>query len=186
MLINPKLKLELNKTGTLTFSVPVTHPYYSQIAKMQCEINVYRDESIIYVGRPLTSEDDFYKTSAVTCEGILAYLIDSTQRPYEHQGNIYDFFSGVLTNHNNSVDEFKRFTLGVCDVTDSNNYINRSDSGYTDSLTTINEKLIDTHGGYLSVRYESGKRYLDYKSQAGKEISRLSNSEIILSTYRST
>ena len=136
LLINPKLKLELNKTGTLTFSVPVTHPYYSQIAKMQCEINVYRDESIIYVGRPLTSEDDFYKTSAVTCEGILAYLIDSTQRPYEHQGNIYDFFSGVLTNHNNSVDEFKRFTLGVCDVTDSNNYINRSDSGYTDSTAS--------------------------------------------------
>lgn len=186
LLINPKLKLELNKTGTLTFSVPVTHPYYSQIAKMQCEINVYRDESIIYVGRPLTSEDDFYKTSAVTCEGILAYLIDSTQRPYEHQGNIYDFFSGVLTNHNNSVDEFKRFTLGVCDVTDSNNYINRSDSGYTDSLTTINEKLIDTHGGYLSVRYESGKRYLDYKSQAGKEnkqIIQFGNNLIDLSKY---
>lgn len=186
LLINPKLKLELNKTGTLTFSVPVTHPYYSQIAKMQCEINVYRDESIIYVGRPLTSEDDFYKTSAVTCEGILAYLIDSTQRPYEHQGNIYDFFSGVLTNHNNSVDEFKRFTLGVCDVTDSNNYINRSDSGYTDSLTTINEKLIDTHGGYLSVRYEGGKRYLDYKSQAGKEnkqIIQFGNNLIDLSKY---
>lgn len=186
LLMNPKLKLELNKTGTLTFSVPVTHPYYSQIAKMQCEITVYRDESIIYVGRPLTSEDDFYKTSAVTCEGILAYLIDSTQRPYEHQGNIYDFFSGVLTNHNNSVDEFKRFTLGVCDVTDSNNYINRSDSGYTDSLTTINEKLIDTHGGYLSVRYESGKRYLDYKSQAGKEnkqIIQFGNNLIDLSKY---
>lgn len=186
LLMNPKLKLELNKTGTLTFSVPVTHPYYSQIAKMQCEITVYRDESIIYVGRPLTSEDDFYKTSAVTCEGILAYLIDSTQRPYEHQGNIYDFFNGVLTNHNNSVDEFKRFTLGVCDVTDSNNYINRSDSGYTDSLTTINEKLIDTHGGYLSVRYEGGKRYLDYKSQAGKEnkqIIQFGNNLIDLSKY---
>ena len=169
LLINPKLKLELNKTGTLTFSVPVTHPYYSHIAKMQCEITVYKDDKIIYVGRPLTSEEDFYETSSVTCEGILAYLIDSKQRPYEHKGSINDFLSGILTNHNNSVDDYKRFIFGVCDVTDSNNYINRSDSSYTDSLTTINEKLIKTHGGYLSVRYEGRKRFLDYKSQPGKE-----------------
>lgn len=169
ILINPKLSLSLNKTGTLTFSVPVTHPYYDKIGKMQCEISVYKNYKLIYTGRPLTSEDDFYKTSSVTCEGILAYLIDSIQRPYSFTGNIKDFLSGVITNHNSQVDTFKQFTLGVCDVADSNNYINRSDSGYTDSLTTVNNKLLDTHGGYISVRYSGSKRYIDYKAQSGKE-----------------
>lgn len=169
ILINPKLSLALNKTGTLTFSVPVTHPYYDKIGKMQCEISVYKNSKLIYVGRPLTSEDDFYKTSSVTCEGILAYLIDSIQRPYSFNGSIKNFLSGVITNHNSEVDSFKQFTLGICDVADSNNYINRSDSGYTDSLTTVNNKLINTHGGYLSVRYGTSTRYIDYKAQSGKE-----------------
>lgn len=169
LLINPKLKLALNKTGTLTFSVPVVHPYYDKIGKMQCEISVYKDYKLIYVGRPLTSEDDFYRTSSVTCEGVLAYLIDSIQRPYSFKGSIKDFLSGVITNHNSQIDSFKQFTLGICDVADSNNYINRSDSGYTDSLTTINNKLIKTHNGYISVRYSGEKRYIDYKAQSGKE-----------------
>lgn len=169
ILINPKLSLSLNKTGTLTFSVPAVHPYYDKISKMQCEISVYKKSKLIYTGRPLTSEDDFYKTSSVTCEGILAYLIDSIQRPYSFKGNIKDFLSSVITNHNSQVDSFKQFVLGVCDVADSNNYINRSDSSYTDSLTTINNKLIDTHGGYISVRYSGDTRYLDYKAQSGKE-----------------
>lgn len=168
-LINPKLKLTLNKTGALTFSVPVTHPYYSRIAKMQCEISVYKEGTIIYVGRPLTSEDDFYRTSAVTCEGVLAYFIDSIQRPYSFTGSIKEFLSGVIANHNSQVDSYKQFTLGICDVVDENNYINRSDSGYTDSLSTINNKLIDTHGGYITVRSSSGTRYIDYKAQAGKK-----------------
>lgn len=169
ILINPKLSLSLNKTGTLTFSVPVTHPYYDKIGKMQCEISVYKNSKLIYTGRPLTSEDDFYKTSSVTCEGILAYLIDSIQRPYSFNGSIKSFLSGVITNHNSQVDAFKQFTLGVCDVADSNNYINRSDSGYTDSLTTVNNKLIDTHGGYISIRYSGSTRYIDYKAQSGKK-----------------
>jgi phage minor structural protein len=169
ILLNPKLSLALNKTGTLTFSVPVTHPYYDKIGKMQCELSVYKGSKTIYVGRPLTSEEDFYKTSSVTCEGILAYLIDSIQRPYSFTGSIKNFLSSLLTNHNNQVDSFKQFILGVCDVADSNNYINRSDSGYTDSLTTVNNKLINTHGGYLSVRYGTNTRYIDYKAQPGKE-----------------
>lgn len=169
MLLNPKLSLTLNKTGTLTFSVPVAHPYYDKIAKMQCEISVYKGSKTIYVGRPLTSEEDFYKTSSVTCEGILAYLIDSVQRPYSFTGNIKDFLSGIITNHNSQVDSYKQFVLGVCDVADSNNYINRSDSGYTDSLTTINNKLINSHSGYISVRYSGSTRYIDYKAQSGKE-----------------
>lgn len=169
MLLNPKLSLTLNKTGTLTFSVPAVHPYYDKIAKMQCEISVYKGSKTIYVGRPLTSEEDFYKTSSVTCEGILAYLIDSVQRPYSFTGSIKNFLSGVITNHNSQVDSYKQFVLGVCDVADSNNYINRSDSGYTDSLTTINNKLINSHSGYISVRYSGTTRYIDYKAQSGKE-----------------
>ncbi|MEE0858895.1 MAG: phage tail spike protein [Acutalibacteraceae bacterium] len=171
VLINPKLSLALNKTGTLTFNVPATHPYYDKIAKMQCEITVYKNNKIIYVGRPLNSDEDFYKTSSVTCEGILAYLIDSIQRPYTYNGNIHGFFSALLENHNNYMgnNSYKKFTLGICDVADSNNYINRSDSNYTNTLNTLNQKLIATHGGYLGVRFENNMRYLDYKSQAGKQ-----------------
>lgn len=170
-LINPKLVLELNKTGTLTFSVPVTHPYYNKVAKMQCEINVYKNSQLIYVGRPLNSEEDFYRTSSVTCEGILAYLLDSIQRPYEYTGNINDFFTALITNHNKDMgsNDYKKFAIGTCDVVDNNNYINRSDSNYTTTLNTITDKLIASHGGYIGVSYLNGSRYIDYKAIPGRQ-----------------
>ncbi|MBQ7521513.1 MAG: phage tail protein [Clostridia bacterium] len=187
LLINPKLTLTLNKTGTLTFSVAVNHPYYDKIEKMKCEITVYQNNQILYIGRILNMEKDFYQTMSVTCEGILSYLLDSIQRPYEYRGNIHGFFSGLITNHNNAIpDSYKQFEAGICDVADSNNYINRSDSNYTNTLNTIHEKLIQTHGGYLSVRYENNRRYIDYKAQSGtqnRQIIRFSENLLDLTQY---
>lgn len=166
-LIDPKLSLELNKTGTLTFSVPITNPNIEKIKKMESEITVYDDEEIIFIGRPLSDETDFYNTGTIPCEGVLAYLVDSIVRPYTHQGSIKDFFNQLIKNHNNQVDERKKFKIGTVNVVDNNNYINRSSTGYSNTLEVINEKLIDTHGGYLRLRFEKDGRYIDYISDYG-------------------
>lgn len=170
-LSEPKLELEENKSGTFTFKMLKTHPYYDKVLKMGCEISVFRDDTIIYIGRPLSDEEDFYGTKSVTCEGILAYLLDSIQRPYSHQGTIKSFFNKMIDNHNAMVDDFKKFTIGTVDVVDSNNYINRSTSDYTNTLQAINDKLIDTHGGYLKIDYDT--RTINYLQSSGGESSQI-------------
>lgn len=162
-----KLSLELNKTGTLTCILPHSHPNADKILPMISEIAAYQDDDLLYCGRPSGSTADFENTGVITCEGELSYLLDSMVRPFEQTGSIYNTFKFFLDSHNAQVEPKKRFELGIVSVVDSNNYINRSNSDYSRTLDAINDKLIQTHGGYLKVRRENGKRYLDYLSDYG-------------------
>ena len=60
------------------------------------------------------------------------------------------------------MEEQKQFKLGNITVTDNNDYVSYSSSEYTKTLDAIKNKLINTHGGYLQVRYEKDGKYLDY------------------------
>lgn len=174
ILYNPQLTLEMGRSGSLSFHMLPTHPYADKIQPLSSEFYVYEDGGEVFRGRYTGKEEDFYKTGRITCEGDLAYLIDSQQRPYEHKGSITDFLKTRLASHNSQVEERKRFTLGRVTVVDSNNYINRSNSGYSNTLDCINGKLVKTHGGYPRTRVSGTTRYLDYVTDYGGE-----NSQII-------
>ena len=80
-LIDPVVTLEMGKNGQLTFRVAPGHPHKDKIQPLKSEIIVYQDNEVIFAGRSIGDEDDFYNRGKVTCEGELAYLIDSIQRP---------------------------------------------------------------------------------------------------------
>lgn len=161
---NPKLSLELNKNGTLTFTIYNNHPYYEKISKLKSIISVYQDNKIMFKGRVLDDTMSIYKSRKITVEGIRAYLLDSIYRPFEYQGDIPEFLESIINSHNSQVEDFQKFKLGNITVTDPNNYINRSSIEYLTSLEVIESRLIKTHGGYLIVRYENDGNYLDYLS----------------------
>ncbi len=161
---NPKLNLELNKNGTLTFTIHNNHPYFDKINKLRSIISVYQDNKILFKGRVLDDTTNIYKSKNITVEGIRAYLLDSIYRPFTYQGDIPEFLENIIDSHNSQVEDFQKFKLGEITVTDPNNYINRSSIEYLTSLEVIESRLIDTHGGYLIVRYEEDGNYLDYLS----------------------
>lgn len=70
-----------------------------------------------------------------------------------------------LSVHNKAVEEKKRFKLGNITVTDNNDYISYSNSEYSCTLDAIKSKLINTHGGYLMVRYTESEKILDYLAE---------------------
>ncbi len=161
---SPKLNLELNKNGTLTFTVLNNHPYYSNINKLKSIISVYQDNKILFKGRVLDDTINIYKSRKITVEGIRAFLTDSIYRPFSYQGDIPEFLESIIDNHNSQVEDFQKFILGNITVTDPNHYINRSSIEYLTSLEVIESRLIKTYGGYLIVRYEDNGNYLDYLS----------------------
>ena len=165
--INPKLSLELNKSGSLTFIMPPTNP--TKINLLKSVIRVFKNGSKIFEGRALNNESDFYNKGKVVCEGELAYLIDSIIRPYElHNMSVRDYLQFLINNHNSQVEIQKQFTLGNVTVSDNNNSLYRLNENYPKTLDEINDKLIDRLGGYLVVRYEDNIRYLDYISTLDK------------------
>lgn len=160
--IEPDVDLELNTTGKMTFSVPDSNPNKQHIVPLVSEFYAYDGTDEIFCGRMVGNTEDFYNTGSVECEGELAYLLDSVLRPYEFSGSIIEFVDMVLDNHNAQVDIRKQISRGNVTVADTNNYIARENSTYSNSLEALQEKLVGTHGGYLRIRKDSGKRYLDY------------------------
>lgn len=166
--IQPKCELELNKTGSLTFKLPPKHPFFDKVKKLNSEISLYQDGVWLFTGRVLNDEVDIYNFKTVECEGILAYLLDSTQRNKEYHitgaTKIRDYLTDVVNIHNNQVDEHKRFSVGnVTEVDNSDTFYKYS--SYDDTLTTLNDDLLKTFNNtYLSVRVDGKTKYIDYVS----------------------
>lgn len=161
-IFDPSLELELNKTGSFVFTLYPDHPRYSVVKRLKSIIQVYQDDFLLFRGRVLDEELGWHNEKTFSCEGELAFLLDSVQRPYDFTGSIPEFLGMLLTIHNAQVDPEKQFTLGNVTVTDPNDYIVRSDIDYTSTWDVINTKLIDLLGGFLQVRHVDGVTYMDY------------------------
>ena len=108
-----------------------------------------------------------YNTKSVTCEGSLAYLIDSIQRPFSKTGTIHDFLSDMIEIHNSQVEERKQFILGSVNVADENNELKRENTTLDNTWNILKTYLVDVHGGILWVSYQDGKKYLNYTYDIG-------------------
>ena len=161
-IFNPTVELEINKTGSFQFTIFPDHSRYNLIRKLKSIITVYQNDYMLFRGRVLDDEIGWHNEKVISCEGELAFLLDSIMRPYEFTGSIRDYLKMLLDSHNSQVDAEKRFTLGNVTVTDANDYIVRSNIDYTDTWTELQKKLIELLGGYLQVRHENGVHYLDY------------------------
>ena len=159
---DPTLKLEVNKAGSLSFTIYPTHTYYGSIIKMRSVISVYQDNKILFKGRVYSDKVNFYKIKKVEVEGLLAYFNDSIVRPYEFTGTPEEYLAFLIDQHNAQVEEFQRFKLGVVTVTDPNDYITRASSSTPKTWSEIEEKLIKLLGGYIHIRYEDDGNYIDY------------------------
>lgn len=163
---NAVCDLELNKTGSLTFKISPTHPYFNDIKKHLSEVYLLQDNEIIFCGRILNDETDIYNFKTIICEGMLGYLLDSIQRakPYSITNNekIKTYLTDIIKIHNSQVDKYKQFSVGYITEVDSSETFYKI-SSYEDTLTTLNKDLINTfRHTYLIPRIHNGKKYLDY------------------------
>lgn len=164
VLIEPKLDLEINKAGSFSFKMPPQHPRYYLPQQMLSCIQVFQDSEEVFSGRITACKIDFYNRKQITCEGQLAYLNDSIQRPAEyHDMTVRGYLETLIAEHNKQVAKDKQFKVGIVTVTDSNDSLYRY-TNYNSTMKEIKEDLVDDLGGYLRVRNVNGIAYLDYIS----------------------
>lgn len=167
-LYDPSLELALNKAGSFRFTVYPAHPCFGQLYKLKTGIEVYDSGgALAFSGRVLNDVVGWHNQRTILCEGELAYLNDSIQRPFQfpvdpETASPEDYLSFLLERHNAQVEVTRQFKLGTVTVTDPNNYIARSDTEYSSTWTLISEGLLNTLGGYLVPRHEEDGVYLDY------------------------
>ena len=157
-----KISEDAVNIDSLSLSAPFSHPYIDSIKPMASVIVCKKGEEVVFEGRALDDGSDFYNTHSWTCESALAYLKDTVQPPFSYKGPLKGLLEQFISVHNSKVEKQKQFKLGNITVTDNNDYISYSSSEYTKTIDAIKNKLINTHGGYLQVRYEKDEKYLDY------------------------
>lgn len=156
-----KLTLEIGKSGLFEFTIYPDHPYYEYVKPVVSIIEVSRNEAVIFRGRALNIKYGFYNEKQVSCEGELAFLIDSIIAPHGWNGSFAGYLDYVIVEHNWQVEEAKQFTVGDVTVADFYPYEFMENVNFNTSYDTINQRLVEYSGGYLQVRHEYGTMYLD-------------------------
>lgn len=184
--LSPVLETQCNAAGTLTFVLLPEHPMYSALHKMRTRIDVRQDDEIIWRGRVLETETDFYRQKTVTCEGELTYLVDSVLHPYklaDYDGTAAGLFRLYMTRHNEAVSEAQQFQIGNVDIETLSSVEN---TGYGNTWDEISDNLLDIHGGFLRIRYDGDVRYLDWTKESGEpcgQVIRFGENLLDLSEY---
>lgn len=180
----PKMVLEMGKAGSLEFSIPSVNPISADLVPLKTKVRVEVDGEELFDGRVLTKSKDFWNTRKITCEGNLAYLVDSVQKGEKFEGKTHDLFKQIINSHNKRVEKDKRFVVGMIGIENRDVYIaGQSDEIYEDletnrfnykqiaingvtntwptSFDYIDSCLIQYCGGYLRTRKVNGVTYID-------------------------
>ena len=164
----PILTLEAGKAGSLSFTMYPNHPEYDSLRKMLGRVVVYEDDTELFRGRILRMETNLYKERKVTCEGDLAYLMDSIADPGEYTESISAHFSRLVDMHNRQVESDKQFAVGIVNVDKATESQTFKTDSYRTTSAAMSDDLTGVFGGYIRTRRSGGTVYLDYIGDYGK------------------
>ena len=168
VLIDPKLMLEDNGAGSLTFKIYKSNLNYHTIKKLYPLISVERDGRTIFKGRVISDKKDFYNGKSVEVEGKLTFLNDSYIEPFSFSGSPVELFRMIIENHNMQVTDWQQFKIGTVTVEDANDYIVRSSENILNSWNALKDKCFKSSlGGHVRIRYEDDGDYIDWISDYG-------------------
>lgn len=168
-----KLSSKLNAASYFDFTISSTHSLYSKIEERAGEVRIYFNNLILFKGEITKIEEDFEGNYSVSCTGVLDYLTATRVRPYSTvQGEqpltcpatVDGYFQWLIDQHNsNCLDSRKRFSVGVNqgNMLDKNKYIYRSSEQRPTTASEIEDKILNSVGGYLFVRYQDDLNILD-------------------------
>lgn len=168
-----KLSSKLNAASYFDFTIAPTHSLYSKLAERAGEVRIYFNDLILFKGEISQIEEDFEGNYSVSCTGVLDYLTATRVRPYStvegeqplKAPSSYDgYFQWLIDQHNsNCLDSRKHFSVGVNqgNMLDKNNYIYRSSEQRPTTASEIEDKILNSDGGYLFVRYQDDLNILD-------------------------
>ena len=164
-IFNDEWSEEMGKTPTFSFSISPDHENVEHLIPIASEVKIIDGKKTEFYGRIITPQKDIYKTGTILCIGGLSYLADSVQRPFARTGGVIDFLEYILQVHNSMVEDKKKLILGNVNVAGADT--ERIVEGYQDTLTVLNEYLVEEYGGHLRAREEPDGRYLDYLEDYG-------------------
>lgn len=167
------MSVEINAAAYLDFTMSRLHPLYDTIAERDGVVTLYWDQKILFQGVIESIDMDIQGNKSISCVSALDYLNDTVVRPYSTiageqeltaPSSVDGYFQWLIDQHNDHVlDAGKLFDVGVNQGANlqQNNFIYRSSTGNPTTASEITDQLLDSLGGYLTMRYVDDRRVLD-------------------------
>lgn len=154
VLIDPVLSLSKNEPARLSFGVPKTNPNCGAVTRLQSRVKVYRDDTLVFLGRVIEDGVGLNHRQTYVAEGALAFLLDSVQRPFSFDGTVAEFFTQQLNTHNAQVNAEQQIGVGSVTVESGVTMTAASDE-YASVWSVLKALLVDVYGGYLVLTFDS-------------------------------
>lgn len=181
-----KLVEESGQSPTLSFTVQPTHPLWRAFnresvmnTEREIELTEHETQKILFRGRIRKVSMSMNGSIDVTCEGAMAYLNDTTVRPYKtydtdeidceinapaKAGELFEWF---VEQHNSRVsNRCEKFKVGI-NAGINFGALQRGTGTRPTTLKEMREKLTKLCGGYFRVRYVGEDNYLDWLNADG-------------------
>ena len=181
-----KLVEESGQSPTLSFTVQPTHPLWRAFnresvmnTEREIELAEHETQKILFRGRIRKVSMSMNGSIDVTCEGAMAYLNDTTVRPYKtydtdeidceinapaKAGELFEWF---IDQHNSRVsNRCEKFKVGI-NAGVNFGALQRGTGTRPTTLKEMREKLAKLCGGYFRVRYVGEDNYLDWLNADG-------------------
>lgn len=181
-----KLVEESEQSPTLSFTVQPTHPLWRAFnresvmnTEREIELTEHETQKILFRGRIRKVSMSMNGSIDVTCEGAMAYLNDTTVRPYKtydtdeidceinapaKAGELFEWF---IEQHNSRVsNRCEKFKVGI-NAGVNFGALQRGTGTRPTTLKEMREKLTKLCGGYFRVRYVGEDNYLDWLTADG-------------------
>lgn len=168
-----QLSMSVNSTSYFDFTISLTHSLYNIVAEHAGIVELYFDDAKLFSGEITEISVDLNGNKDITCAGALDYLSYTLVRPYSTidgeagllaPSSVDGYFNWLIEQHNkHCLDSRKHFSVGVNqgNLLDNNNYIYRASSELPTTSSEIEDKILNSVGGYLYVRYKDDKNILD-------------------------
>ena len=180
------LKEESGQSPTLSLTIQPTHPLWDSFTRdtvmlpnREVKLVEYETGIVLFRGRVRAISMEFDGSKKLTCEGAMAYLNDTTVRPYK----TYDtdeiecdinapaeankLFEWFIEQHNAHVmNACEKFRIGV---NAGANYgkLQRGTGTRPATLKEMRDKLEKACGGWLRVRYDATGSIIDWLPDTG-------------------
>ncbi|MGM0125731.1 hypothetical protein IGI37_003131 [Enterococcus sp. AZ194] len=174
-IFNGQLELSLEGLGISTFECTIgpQHELYKKIRPFKNRVEIYDnnkkrvfDGRVVNIRNEMSSNGQF--AEKILCEDAKSYLYDSVQSYQKPTARSTKEYLGLLLQeHNKQVESHKQIYLGKVTVVEKKLIAIGID--YKKTADIIKESLLNELGGYLILRQQEGRFYLDYLKEYGRE-----------------
>lgn len=158
---DPVAKLIVNGSDSFDFVLYPQHPVYPDVVCKVSRVKIWQDSKLIFYGTVTGYSETMDGVRTYSCEGALAWLNELCVPSYHLSGATPEqALSWYISSYNKAVrDKSKKFSLGTVTVKKAKRKdgtegtISRSSGVHPSYWEEISQKLLDSFGGILRIRY---------------------------------